>query len=162
DAAREAHPNLKVSDAEFLAHSGRHLGPQSDAERALSQLAAADLYLACACARGSPPALAAFDRLLAPVVRRAALKIRRDEAFASLTAQQRNVLRLHHVEGLALSDIAPMYRTHKSTLSRWLADARAELLKRTRDDLRQRLGVPRLELDSLMRAVKSQIDLSIV
>jgi RNA polymerase sigma-70 factor (ECF subfamily) len=53
-----------------------------------------------------------------------------------------------------------LYRVHRSTVARWLADARAALLDETRTEVSQKLGVHRHEVESLMRVVSSRLDLS--
>jgi RNA polymerase sigma-70 factor (ECF subfamily) len=84
-----------------------------------------------------------------------------EEALAALPARERVLLRLHHVEGLRLLQIARLYQVHESTVSRWLSQA----AERAADDTRRRL-VGRLSLspqaaDSLARMVLSRLDLSI-
>jgi RNA polymerase sigma-70 factor (ECF subfamily) len=71
------------------------------------------------------------------------------------------VLRLHLVEGLALERIGAMYRTHKSTVSRWLARARQQVLEGTRARLAERLRLSPDELHSLLRDVPGQLELSL-
>jgi RNA polymerase sigma-70 factor (ECF subfamily) len=61
-AARAVHGDLTLSDRDFLEHIARTLSPDEEALPALGRLAAADLYLACACARGDARAIARFDR----------------------------------------------------------------------------------------------------
>jgi RNA polymerase sigma-70 factor (ECF subfamily) len=65
------------------------------------------------------------------------------------------------VEGLALERIGAMYRTHKSTVSRWVAKAREDVLAEARQRLAERLRLSPDELHSLMRAVRSHLDLSL-
>lgn len=83
------------------------------------------------------------------------------EALAALPTRERTVLRLHFVEGLSLERIGAMYQTHKSTVSRWLARAREEVLTDVRRRLAERLQLSSEELQSLLRAVRSQLDASI-
>ncbi len=78
------------------------------------------------------------------------------EALAALTSRERTVLRLHLVEGLSLERIGAVYRTHKSTVSRWLARAREEVLAGTRARLAERLRLSSDELHSLLRDVPGQ------
>lgn len=52
--------SLSLSAERFVRHLARHL-PEGGAD-ALRQLHGADLYLACACAEGEPPALQAFEQ----------------------------------------------------------------------------------------------------
>ena len=58
---RAAWPDLPVGARDVVEFVARHVTPDL-AEAALDGLRPADLYLACACARGVPGALAAFDR----------------------------------------------------------------------------------------------------
>ena len=83
------------------------------------------------------------------------------DAFAALTVRQRNLLRHHVLDELTIDDLARMYRAHRATCARWLADARAVLARGTRERLVAALGLPRAELDSLLRFLDSDIELSI-
>ncbi|WP_375769430.1 sigma-70 family RNA polymerase sigma factor [Archangium gephyra] len=83
------------------------------------------------------------------------------EALASLPSRERTVLRLHLVEGLSLERIGTAYRTHKSTVSRWLAHAREEVLAGTRSRLAERLRLSSGELHSFLRDVPAQLDQSL-
>ncbi|WNG32305.1 sigma-70 family RNA polymerase sigma factor [Archangium violaceum] len=83
------------------------------------------------------------------------------EALAALPSRERTVLRLHLVEGLSLERIGTVYRTHKSTVSRWLARAREEVLAGTRSRLAERLRLSDGELHSLLRDVPGQLDQSL-
>lgn len=56
--AHAAWPAVWLDDATFVAHVHGVAGPEAD----LAALRAADLYLACACARGVPAALAMLER----------------------------------------------------------------------------------------------------
>jgi RNA polymerase sigma-70 factor (ECF subfamily) len=91
----------------------------------------------------------------------AALKTAIREAFGTLEVRQRNLLRQHFLDELTIDDLARMYRAHRSTCARWLADARAELTRRTRKLLIGALGLGSAELDSLLRFLDSDIELSI-
>jgi RNA polymerase sigma-70 factor (ECF subfamily) len=66
---REAYPRVLLDEALF----GRHLARCANDAKAgsLSDVPAADLYLACACAARVPGAVAAFERKFGPVIRRA-------------------------------------------------------------------------------------------
>jgi RNA polymerase sigma-70 factor (ECF subfamily) len=82
-------------------------------------------------------------------------------ALSALTSEERNVLRLHFVEGLTLSQIGAAYQADKSTISRWISKARKSLLEQTREDLGKKFRLDSRELDSLMYLVQSQLDVSI-
>jgi RNA polymerase sigma-70 factor (ECF subfamily) len=83
------------------------------------------------------------------------------EAFGSLEAGERNVLRMHFLEGLSLNQIAAMYQVNKSTISRRMAKARETLLDRTRAQLERTLELPAAELDSLLGQLGPKLDLSL-
>jgi len=83
------------------------------------------------------------------------------EAFASLEPGERNVLRMHFLEGLSLNQIAAMYQVNKSTISRRMAKARETLLERTRAQLERTLALPPTELDSLLEQLGPRLDLSL-
>jgi RNA polymerase sigma-70 factor (ECF subfamily) len=83
------------------------------------------------------------------------------KALNALTSQERNVLRLHFVDGLSMGQVGAAYQADKSTVSRWIAKSRRTLLEETRRELAERLHLDGRELDSIMRLVHSQLDLSI-
>ncbi len=83
------------------------------------------------------------------------------EAFGSLEPGERNVLRLHFLEGLSLNQIATMYGVNKSTISRRMSRAREMLLDRTRSRLERALALPASELDSLLEQLGPRLDLSL-
>ncbi|MDQ3336214.1 MAG: hypothetical protein M4D80_13680 [Myxococcota bacterium] len=83
------------------------------------------------------------------------------DAFAALEVRQRNLLRQHILDELTIDDLARLYRAHRATCARWLADARAELGKATRKRLIAALGIDRDDVDSLLRFLDSDIELSI-
>jgi RNA polymerase sigma-70 factor (ECF subfamily) len=84
------------------------------------------------------------------------------EAFNTLTVEQRNVLRLHYVDGLNIDRIGVMFRVHRSTVARWLSASCAQVLDETRRLLRERLSLSPTEFDSLAGVIRSQLDLSII
>ncbi|AGC41418.1 putative DNA-binding regulatory protein [Myxococcus stipitatus DSM 14675] len=249
---RQAWPEVALAEEDFLRHLAQRLVPGDVSSLTSEEVPVADLYLACACARGLPAAHAALERhFLSKVARavsrvrgggvdaeevlqqlrqrlltaegrtepriaeyrgtaplsawlraaavRTALNLQRAEgrrarveqeaegavlggdveldylrrrhhqdfrealvvAVASLSPRERTVLRLHVVEGVNLERIGAMYRTHKSTVSRWVAHARQTLLARVRESLAERLQLSLGELNSLMLAVGGQLDLSL-
>lgn len=84
------------------------------------------------------------------------------EAFGALEVRQRNLLRQHILDELTIDDLARLYRVHRATCARWLADARADLGKHTRKKLVAGLGLNKKdEVDSLLRFLDSDIELSI-
>jgi RNA polymerase sigma-70 factor (ECF subfamily) len=83
------------------------------------------------------------------------------EALASLQPRTRNLLRQSALDGLSIDELGRLYRVHRATAARWVADARRELLGETRRRLVERVGVPEEECDSIMRLVHSQVDVTL-
>jgi len=84
-----------------------------------------------------------------------------EAALASLDVRERNVMRQHFVDRLTLDEIGALYGVHKTTVSRWLDTARGTLAKRTRANFRERIDAAVADVDSIMRLLQSQIDLSL-
>ncbi|HVE82772.1 MAG TPA: sigma-70 family RNA polymerase sigma factor [Myxococcales bacterium] len=82
-------------------------------------------------------------------------------ALGQLSAQERDVLRLNLVEGQSIDRIAERFGTHRSTAARWLTQAKQRVTEFTRDELVARLDWNDRELRSVVRLVRSQLDLSI-
>ena len=83
------------------------------------------------------------------------------KALADLESRERNLLRLHLVDGSSIDDIGVIYRVHRATAARWIARAREKLLDRTRARLSAELALSPDQFDSLMGVVRSHLDLSI-
>lgn len=83
-------------------------------------------------------------------------------AIEALSDRELNVLRFYLVDGLNIDRIGQLYGTHRATAARWIAAARARLLEESRRILGERLRMTQGELDSLIRLVRSNLDLSIV
>lgn len=83
------------------------------------------------------------------------------EALAVLDPADRTALRLHYLDDVSLEEIGLLYGVHKSNVSRRLARAREQVLRETRLRLKERLALDDRELDSLMRVVEGELELSI-
>jgi RNA polymerase sigma-70 factor (ECF subfamily) len=83
------------------------------------------------------------------------------DAFSTLPARQRLLLKQHYVDGLSTEDIGKLFRAHRVTVLRWLTRARDELTTRLEQALMERLGLRPDEYDSIVRLVRSQLDVSI-
>lgn len=82
-------------------------------------------------------------------------------AFGSLSLEERNLLRLHLVEGLSIDRLAVMFQIHRSTAARRIERVRLLLLERIRVDLVNAAGIPKSQLDSALKLVLSGLDLSL-
>ncbi|HEX2571765.1 MAG TPA: sigma-70 family RNA polymerase sigma factor [Polyangia bacterium] len=83
------------------------------------------------------------------------------DAFAALSDQDRNLLRLYAVDRLSTSEISLLFQVNQSTVSRWLTTARQRVYDETRTLLRRRLGLSSDEFESFIRVVNSQLDISL-
>jgi len=82
-------------------------------------------------------------------------------AFASLELRDRNLLRLHFVDRMSIDALAPIFAVSRATAARHLASARALLVERTVDQLGARLSLRGSELASLVRQVRSKLEISL-
>jgi RNA polymerase sigma-70 factor (ECF subfamily) len=82
-------------------------------------------------------------------------------AVGSLPQRDRLLLRMHILGGLSIDAMGAAHGVHRATAARWLARVRERLYKRTRRELLDRLGVSSRELDSILRLIRSQLDVSI-
>lgn len=82
-------------------------------------------------------------------------------ALAQLSSEQRNLLRLHLIDGMSIDKLGAVFQVHRATAARWLHSARESVFAETHRFLKQRLGLSQTELDSLVRVLRSQLDLSV-
>jgi RNA polymerase sigma-70 factor (ECF subfamily) len=102
------------------------------------------------------PAMARIRSELGGAVKRAFAA-----AVAALSPRERNFLRLAHVEGLTLDQIAATYQVHRATVARVLAAARAAVLAGTRAGVAAEVGAADDRLDSVVGMLDSRLDLSL-
>jgi len=251
--AQRVWPMVALPTEVFVTYLGERIPPGVPDHLALRQMHTADLYLACACARGDVRAFAAFDdrclrrldRVLAKVgidaitsreieqdirsrvlvgdgrpaqivdysgrgdlrgwvrvmaVRQVLQRRRRtrrevvvendellqrivtpgnpeldylkriyrqeftrafEAALRALPAREQTVLRQHHVDGLSVDDLGRLYRMHRSTAARLVIRARMLVLEATRARMMSELGVQPQDLDSIIRMIRSQIEISL-
>lgn len=99
----------------------------------------------------------------------AALKQRYREAFgeafrraaSSLTDRERTILRYRYVDDLSIDQIGALYRVHRATIARWVASIREGLFEATRAQLSAALDLSDSDVDSVLRMIDSQLDISI-
>jgi RNA polymerase sigma-70 factor, ECF subfamily len=82
------------------------------------------------------------------------------EALAALSSRDRNLLRMYYAEGIKLDKLGTIYRVNASTISRWIARAREEVLDRTRAALTARLKLSASQVESLLGVAQS-LDVSL-
>ena len=82
-------------------------------------------------------------------------------AVEALPARDRAVLRAMIVDDRTINEIAAVYGIHRVTASRWVSEIRQALLKGTRTRLRAQLSLDDSNLESAMRMIDSNLDLSL-
>jgi RNA polymerase sigma-70 factor (ECF subfamily) len=82
-------------------------------------------------------------------------------ATQRLTPRERTLMSLHYLDGVGLEELGRTYQVHRITITRWLAAARTSLLEGCRDELATRAKLDALEVDSFIRALQTQLDISL-
>jgi RNA polymerase sigma-70 factor (ECF subfamily) len=82
-------------------------------------------------------------------------------ALGELSPRERNLLRQHYLDGLSIDAVGRLYRVHRATAARWLAEIRDTVLTRVKDGLRAGGALSDSELESVLRMARSGFDLSI-
>ena len=83
------------------------------------------------------------------------------EGLRLLDDRQRMIYTLHVADGLTIDRIAVMYGVNRSTVTRWMAGARAAIVDAAGQLLRDEMQISAEEFDSLARLLSSQLDLSV-
>lgn len=91
----------------------------------------------------------------------AEFKIALAEAIGALSVRERNLLRQSVLDGLTIDQLGGLYRVHRATAARWVADVRGRVLDEVRRRLMTRLRLDEGELESVMRLARSQLDVSV-
>jgi RNA polymerase sigma-70 factor len=82
-------------------------------------------------------------------------------ALAGLTSEQRNLLKLHFVDGATLDRLAIAFHVHRATIARRLAQAREAVFDDVRTRLQAELGIDHEEFDDLLTLLRSRLELSL-
>jgi RNA polymerase sigma-70 factor (ECF subfamily) len=152
-------------DAPRLAsYAGR--GPLASWLRAAAVRTAVDLMRARRELPSDPAGLgdaAAIDPLLASLKQRYRdeFRIAFQEAAAQLTDRERTLLRYRFLDDLSIDEIGRLYGVHRATTARWIAAIRESLFEATRARLMAQLGIGDSDVDSVLRLIDSQLDVSI-
>lgn len=82
-------------------------------------------------------------------------------AVAALPARERLVLRQSVLDGLGIDALAAQHGVHRATCARWLEAARQQILVATQKELIARLELSRAELESVIKLISSQLEVSL-
>ena len=135
---------LRVMALRALHKHRRHSVAQDQRVEAITEDAIADPQLEFIKRRDRPRFQAAFR-----------------DALAALPVRERTLLRLHYAEGLSVERLGAFHRVHRATATRWLGQARQILLVELRRRLIESLQVDRREISSLVRLLRSQLEMSL-
>lgn len=92
---------------------------------------------------------------------RAAFKTAFQEALDSLLPKEKTLLKQQLVDGLSIDELGTLYQVNRSTAARWVQSAREKLLTRTRRTFMLNARISSDECESIMRLVRSQLDVSL-
>jgi RNA polymerase sigma-70 factor len=81
-----------------------------------------------------------------------------NEAFESLSRQQRLLLRMHFAQGLSVGQIATVMAKPRSTVGRWLLQARGAVFERAKAVLKRDLELATSQIESILRAADGSLD----
>jgi len=124
--------------------------------RARREVAYTDEHLLDALSPADDPELGYIRELY-----RAAFEAAFRAAVAALPSRAKSLLRYQLVDGLSIDDIGALHGVHRATAARWLAAARDQIAADTRAHLAARVGMRSDEIDSIIRLVRSRLDVSV-
>ena len=81
--------------------------------------------------------------------------------FGELSLRERNLLRLHYLDGVSLDQLGRLYDVHRATAARWLADLRGRMLEEIEREVSHRLKLSASEFRSMAGMLMSRLDASL-
>lgn len=84
-----------------------------------------------------------------------------EAALKALPAREQILLRQHYIDAATIDELGELYRVHRSTAARLIARARGHVLEATRARMMSQLDVQPQDLDSIMRMIRSQMEVSL-
>lgn len=92
---------------------------------------------------------------------RAAVAVALEAALVRLSTRHKTILRLHIVDGLTAAGIAAVYRVHRATAFRWLAEIKRFVLEELQHSVGRLLELSPSSLRSLTFLYRNDLQLSI-
>jgi RNA polymerase sigma-70 factor (ECF subfamily) len=83
------------------------------------------------------------------------------ESLAMLTTREKTILRLHFLDGMNIDALGTVFHVHRATVARWLVSIRTRVLDHVRQRLSLDLGASSSEAQSLVRLLRSEVQVSI-
>lgn len=84
-----------------------------------------------------------------------------EQAFAALEVRDRQLLRFQYLDGLNIEQVGAFFNVSRATAARWRSRLLVQLLRDTRQRLGDVLELSDHDVESVMKLVRSQLDLSI-
>jgi len=81
-------------------------------------------------------------------------------AFAALDGEERTILRLHHIDGVTVRKLAPILNVSVATAGRRILAAQQRLGEQVIHELSAAVAIPAPELESVVRALISRLEVS--
>jgi RNA polymerase sigma-70 factor (ECF subfamily) len=83
------------------------------------------------------------------------------ESLMTLTTREKTLLRLHFLDGINIDALGNVFQVHRATVARWLVGIRNRVLDHVRQRLSLDLGASSSEAQSLVRLLRSEVQVSI-
>jgi RNA polymerase sigma-70 factor (ECF subfamily) len=83
------------------------------------------------------------------------------EAVASLTSRERNLLRYHFLVEMSIDQIGGIYQVHRATAARWISRAQERLIAKTRENFIARTKLSPDSLPQIMALIQSQLSMNL-
>jgi RNA polymerase sigma-70 factor (ECF subfamily) len=82
-------------------------------------------------------------------------------SIEGLPPKERGLVKLAIVDELTIDQLSGLYDVHRSTIARWIARLKEQIFESAVADLRQRLQLDTAGVESLCRALRSQLEFSL-
>lgn len=83
------------------------------------------------------------------------------ESLAQMAPRDRLLLKRRFTHGLSCEELGVLYGVNRTTVFRWVTDARARLVEATQATLQGRMDLGSADLSSVLRLVQSVVDLTL-
>ena len=84
-----------------------------------------------------------------------------DHALRQLDARDRTMLRQYFLDRLTIDQLGALYRVHRATAARTLERGRRSILAATRAHMRAELDVSSTELNSILRTIRNDLEVTL-
>jgi len=82
-------------------------------------------------------------------------------ALDGLSAEDRLLLKQRFRHRMTVEELGALHGVHAGTVSRWVTAARERLVKATRGEMMRDIGVGRADVESILRLIESELDITL-